>query len=239
MPDFSQRAYEAELMDDLSCSGDELTITLRELETINRLLGGNRVTIDALEKLARPRRHQPIAIVDLGCGGGEILRIIRKWSTIRGYNFSLTGIDANENVIEQARRQTPPHMDITFETADIFSRNANLDRFDIVIGTLFFHHFSQEKLIEFFTIVRKSAKIGLIINDIHRHPVAYYSIQWLTRLFSHSDMVINDAPLSVRRAFTREEIESVLKKAGFVEYEIRWMWAFRWQVIARSAQKMA
>jgi len=79
--------------------------------------------------------------------------------------------------------------------------------------------------------LKNQVKTAIIVNDIHRHPLAYYSIKWLTSLFSKSSMVKFDAPLSVLRAFKRNELKSILKKAGVENYQLRWRWAFRWQLI--------
>ena len=78
MPDFSIRSAEVEIMDDLNCSGHVLNRTLRELEIINKWLGGNRITIKSLEQLL-PKNNREITIVDLGCGGGDMLRLIDLW----------------------------------------------------------------------------------------------------------------------------------------------------------------
>ena len=74
----------------------------------------------------------------------------------------------------------------------------------------------------------------MVINDLHRHPLAYYSIRLLTQLFSKSPMVKNDGPLSVLRSFQRKELSYLIKTTGFHSFEIEWKWAFRWRVIAYS-----
>jgi hypothetical protein len=104
-------------------------------------------------------------------------------------------------------------------------------KFDIVLSTLFFHHFSSRQLIEFFKQLKDQVSIGFIINDIHRHWFAYHSIKLITKFFSRSPMVKSDAPLSVLRAFSRDDLITILTSAGIKNYEIRWRWAFRWQVI--------
>jgi hypothetical protein len=43
--------------------------------------------------------------------------------------------------------------------------------------------------------------------------------------------VQNDAPLSVARAFSRADWVRLLAEASIAQYELRWCWAFRWQVI--------
>src|SRR5215216_2098182 len=99
MLDFSKRSADEEIMDDLNCSGEVVHQTLRELETINKLLGGNYVTLDGLAKLLKDKgKDKPISVADLGCGGGDILKLIRKWSTRNNVPLRLVGIDANPTI---------------------------------------------------------------------------------------------------------------------------------------------
>jgi 2-polyprenyl-3-methyl-5-hydroxy-6-metoxy-1,4-benzoquinol methylase len=229
MPDFSKRSHAIEIMDDLNCSGEIVDQTLRELDTINELLGGNYVTMSGLSKLTGAKRS--LLIADLGCGSGDMLRRIRQWSERRNLNCDLIGIDANPNIVAYATRNTPRECGIEFETVDIFSDSFRHRQFDVVIGTLFFHHFTDRQLIDFFRKIKSQVRIGIVINDIHRNWFSYYSIKLLTKLFSKSAMVKFDAPLSVLRAFRKNELKSILDQAGFSNYTLKWMWAFRWQVI--------
>jgi 2-polyprenyl-3-methyl-5-hydroxy-6-metoxy-1,4-benzoquinol methylase len=232
VPDLSKRSYEIEIMDDLSSSGEIIDVTLHELEVINKLLGGNYVTIDGIGRLLKgvPANHT-VTIADVGCGSGDILRLISKFLKKNGRVGKLIGIDANPNIAAYARIHTSPDYPIEFRAMDIFSDEFRNSSFDIVTGTLFFHHFTEDQLVSFFKDLYSRVSIGIVINDIHRHWFAYHSIKWLTRLFSKSSMVIHDAPLSVERAFSKQELIDILAKAGITDYEIRWMWAFRWQVV--------
>lgn len=233
MPDFTIRSGDREMMDDLKCEGVIVGQTLRELEFINKWLGGNAVTISALNALTKyVRQDTPLRIADLGCGSGEMLRIILEWAARNGIAVTLTGIDANPNIIAYARENLRDLPSIRLLPLEIFSAEFDPGDFDIVIGTLFFHHFTKAELITFFTRLRENGTKYIIINDIHRHYLAYHSIRILTRLFSASPMVRNDAPLSVLRAFSRAELEEILLKSGFRIHQIRWRWAFRWEVIA-------
>jgi 2-polyprenyl-3-methyl-5-hydroxy-6-metoxy-1,4-benzoquinol methylase len=236
MPDFSRRSEGLEIMDDLNCSGEVVHQTLRELETINKLLGGNYVTIDGLSRLVDRTGIKRMTVADLGCGGGDILKLIRKWGNKKRIQIDLTGIDANPNITAFADEHTLPSMNISYEAIDIFSDEFRKRKFDIVIGTLFFHHFSSEQLIEFFSNLKHQVTTGIVVNDIHRHWFAFYSIKWLTGAFSKSSMVKFDAPLSVLRSFTRKELTEIMEKAGITDYSIRWMWAFRWQVVVRTGK---
>ncbi len=236
MSRFDHRSSGQEIMDDLSCSGEVVHQTLRELEVINRWLGGNHVTIDGLSLLLKDvPNSQPITIVDWGCGGGDMLMRVAAWGKTKKLNFQLIGIDANPNIVEFARHNCSDHPEIQFETANVFSSEFQKRKYDIVLATLFTHHFSDNELVTLLKNTSRNVRRGIVINDIHRHWFAYGSILWLTRLFSRSAMVRFDAPLSVLRAFKRGEWEDLLIKSGLRNYTIRWKWAFRWQVLIRPS----
>lgn len=233
MPDLSIRSTDQERMDDLSVSGGDLFQALRELDGINYLLGGNYVTLRGINELMTGTPARVWHIADLGCGSGDILRRIRQMTDRKGVRSQLYGVDANPNVIAYARAHTPDSCGITYIAEDIFSSSFQKRRFDIVTATLFFHHFHDQELVLLLSRLRESVSVGIVINDIHRHWFAYYAIKMLTRLLSKSPMVKHDAPVSVLRAFTRHDLERVLRQAGFKRFTIRWRWAFRWQVIVR------
>jgi 2-polyprenyl-3-methyl-5-hydroxy-6-metoxy-1,4-benzoquinol methylase len=235
MPDFSTRSSDAEIMDDLNCTGRVLERTLEELEIINKWLGGNRITINALEHmLALHSKEEVITIVDLGCGSGDMLRLIDRWGKRKKFKFNLIGIDANPNIIAFAKRNLRDYPHIELLTLNIFSDEFQRNKYDIVIGTLFYHHFSNEQLVKFLRHLNRQVAIGFIINDIHRHWLAYYSIKLLTQALSRSSMVKYDAPLSVLRAFKENELRKILEASLTKNVTIRWKWAFRWQVIAMT-----
>ena len=231
MPDFSQRSETVEIMDDLNCSGPIVTQTLVELEFINKWLGGNAVTLNGLNKVLQRCSSDSLKIADLGCGGGDMLMLISDRMKEKNRTASFTGIDANPNIVEYAKKNSASHVDIKFKAIDVFSNEFKQESFDVVFATLFFHHFNKQQLIELFSHLKKTTRCGIVVNDLHRHPLAYYSIKFLTQTFSKSPMVVNDAPLSVQRGFTRAELEEILRAAEISSYSLKWKWAFRWQLI--------
>ncbi|MCE2994353.1 MAG: methyltransferase domain-containing protein [Cyclobacteriaceae bacterium] len=235
MASLRNRSSEIEIMDDLDCQGEVVDQTLRELDFINQWLGGNAVTLHALNKVLKNHsKNQEITIADLGCGSGEMLRLITKKMSQENRVLKLLGIDANPNIIEFAKTHSLKFDNISFEAVNIFSKEFRDRKFDIVLCTLFLHHFTEEQLVAIFKSLHQQTTIGIIVNDIHRHPLAYYSIKWLTQIFSKSAMVKFDAPLSVQRAFTKNELKDILSKAGITNYQLKWKWAFRWQLIVQS-----
>ncbi|MDX1627980.1 MAG: methyltransferase domain-containing protein, partial [Fulvivirga sp.] len=189
---FSYRSEQEEIMDDLEAGGPLMDQTLKELETINKWLGGNAVTIDGVKKLLKAApTDKKIRIVDLGCGGGEMLRLIADWATQQAIEVELMGIDANPHVIAFAEKQSKAYDQICYLSINILSEEFKVVTGDVFISTLFMHHFPDDTLIAFLKQLKKQASIGIVINDIHRHWLAYYSIKWLTYLFSKSMMVKN------------------------------------------------
>ncbi|MBV6640260.1 MAG: methyltransferase domain-containing protein [Cyclobacteriaceae bacterium] len=220
-----RRSDQRELMDDLDYQGDDLGITLKELDFINRWLGGDTISMSALDTILK--NHRINSIVDLGCGSGKFLyRVLSKYPEI-----ACTGVDANPAIIDLAQKNYPA---IEFICQNILSEKFAIRRFDIIHCCLFLHHFTNEELIDLFGSLKKQARVGIMVNDLHRHFLAYYAIQLLTSLFSKSRLVRHDAKLSVQRGFNRTELEHILSAAGIKRYHLRWKWAFRWQLIIYS-----
>ena len=228
MPDFSTRSLLPEKMDEPDVAPDEVNKALNELEVINKWLGGYDVVLNALNKLPL---ECPLTIMDIGCGGGDMLRKIAEWAEKKGKSVNLIGVDRNPLMTAYAARLSNEYPAIRYITADAFDDVLLHEKADITMNSLFCHHFDNKALISLITKMKQLANHYVIINDLHRHPVAYYSIQLLTNFFSRSSLVKYDGPLSVARALTRKEWYYILSQAGINNYQLRWMWAWRWQLI--------
>ncbi len=231
MGKFDQRSEAKEIMDDLDCSGQELEQTLTELKFINRWLGGNYVTTNGLQKIFKEKPRDTYLIADIGCGGGDMIRVMQKWTKQQKSDVKFLGIDANRNIISLAKVRLSDLAKVSWRVQNVFEGKFLEEKVDIATCTLFTHHFTDSELVDLIHAIREKARIGLIINDLHRHPGAYYSIKYLTRLFSKSKMVQHDAPLSVLRAFSRSDWKRILALAQIENYTMSWKWAFRWQLV--------
>ncbi|MBK0382231.1 methyltransferase domain-containing protein [Pedobacter sp. SD-b] len=228
MPDFSKRSTELEIMDNFALDHQEIDPVLAELETINKLLGGFSVFYDAFKKI---KLVDGDTICDWGCGGGDSLKVLDKYFKKRGLKLNFIGVDATESAVEYATETNKEFSDLSFRLADVLKEPFKENEFDVVISSLFTHHFDDETWVLLIKKMLSASKKAVIINDLHRHPFAYHAIGLLTRLFSKSPMVKYDSKLSVLRSFRKKELEVLLKKAGAINYSIKWMWAFRWQVV--------
>ncbi|CAN5915170.1 class I SAM-dependent methyltransferase [soil metagenome] len=233
---FSRRSPETEIMDDLALGGEAMAQTLQELDTINTWLGGNKVVTDALSFLhqipaGKPFFARTLTVADLGCGGGDLLKVMARWARKQNVRAKLTGIDANGYIVDYAAANCQAYPEIGFQQQDIFAPAFARQPYDVMVCSLFCHHFTDEQLVVLFRQMYGQARLGVIINDLHRHPLAYHSIHLLTSLFSKSYLVKNDAKLSVLRAFRKQELQRLLAAAGITRYRLKWMWAFRWQLV--------
>lgn len=229
-----KRSYAPEVMDDLTLGGAEMEQTLKELDFINRWLGGNQLSVQGLHALW-PRERDSLSLLDLGTGSGDLILQMQASARLKDRRLLATGLDANPHIVEMARRHCADQPDIRHTVGDVLDPAFRHQQADIVHASLFLHHFNETELIDILTAAHEIADVGLIINDLHRHPLAFQSIRILTRLFSKSPMVQHDAPLSVARGFRRQELIRVLKAAGWTRFRLRWGWAFRWQVVAWKA----
>ena len=231
--DTSHRSSEMEIMDDFTMEGDLFRDTLDKLEIINRFLGGNTVTINGLKNLLKNQsKNKTITIVDLGCGNGDILRDVAKFGRKNNYSFNLIGIDANLAAIEYAKELSKEYSELSFKTIDILSEDFKKQSYDVVLCTLFLHHFKNEELISFLKTTTNKATIGVVVNDLHRHKLAYYLFK-LIGFFIKNKMVRQDGLTSVLRAFKREDLENIAKEIK-VHFSIQWKWAFRYLWILKK-----
>jgi hypothetical protein len=100
-----------------------------------------------------------------------------------------------------------------------------------VLATLFLHHFKEDPLVSFLRTTLKQTQIAIVINDLHRHKLAYYLFMLLS-VFIKNNMIIEDGLTSVLRGFKRRDLVKIAQIIQ-VKPEISWKWAFRYQCILR------
>jgi 2-polyprenyl-3-methyl-5-hydroxy-6-metoxy-1,4-benzoquinol methylase len=223
----NERSRKDELLDQPNISTKDLHQNLHELDVINRLLGGHAATLKGIKKIIGNNAHKTWRIIDLGCGGGDSLRAIAKWAYKKNLKVELKGVDLLEDAIVYAKANSEG-FDIDFIQSDF--KEVKSGSFDIAISSLFCHHLYDETLRSLIETKLRLAKHA-VINDLHRHFLAYYSIKLLTSVFSKSHLVKHDACLSVARGFKRKDFENLLNMFVDVKISISWIWAFRWLVV--------
>lgn len=219
-------------MDTETTSFAEFQNCLQNLEVINILTLAYRPTLRWIKHmLVNVRPEQLVSIIDIGCGGGDMLRKI--WKMAQGQNISvqLVGIDMNPWSKQSAEQMTPQNAPMRFEAVNLFSLDPDC-RADFIISSLFTHHLTDDELVCFIQWMDHHALRGWYINDLHRHPLPYFFIKYAVRLLFTNRMIQHDAPVSVARAFVADEWRNSLKKAGIPKERtsIEWFFPFRYGV---------
>ena len=215
-------------MDDFTMKGELMRDTLDKLGSINKWLGGNRITINGIEQLLKGQSKDRIyTIIDLGCGHGDILRLIADFGRRKGFNFKLIGIDANQDAIDYANELSENYPELSFRNEDIFSEEFQEINYDIALTTLFLHHFKEEEIATLLSSLSDKATIGVVVNDLQRSEIAYGLFKLLGIVISNY-MIKQDGLTSILRSFKREDLERISEKLN-LKSQIRWKWAFRYQ----------
>ena len=226
------RTQETEIMDDFSLEGEELRDALDKIAAINQLLGGNQLTLNGVKQLLKNHdTTNTITIADIGCGNGDMLRMLADYGKKQHLKLNLIGIDANAFTINHAEQLSAEYSNITYQCIDVFSPQFDAIQYDIVLCTLTLHHFKDNDIVNIIATFKKNATVGIVINDLHRSKLAYRLFAFICRIFNLNRMSREDGLVSILRGFKKEELEAFSQKLNLKNYSIHWKWAFRYQWI--------
>jgi 2-polyprenyl-3-methyl-5-hydroxy-6-metoxy-1,4-benzoquinol methylase len=234
------RSDAPETLDDFTLAGAELQVALRGVERVNLLLGGTGVLLSGFERaLANPalaRLERPLVVHDLGCAGGDGLRALARWARKSGRLLQLTGFDASAAALDLARERSREHPEIRFEQQDVHAPDYEPRGADVVTLNLCLHHFTDAEIEVLLGKCRRAGVRAVLVNDLHRHWLAYV----LFHLFCFACFVPRiarvDGLLSVRKGFRKAELRRLARATGARLEELRWRWAFRYQMVLAFSQ---
>ena len=207
--DFSERVSPRDLPElmDGDVSYEDFRACMSSLETVNRWLLGYRPTLTWLDQMV-PTSSNPVHIVDVGCGGGDMLRRIAVWARRRGIAVRLTGIDLNPYAARVAAESTPKELGITWATGDAMLYRPE-EPVDIVVSSLMAHHLEDEEIVAMLRWMEATVQVGWFINDLERSKRSSRMFGWVRWHW----LVRHDGPVSFRRAFRKEDWERLLALA--------------------------
>lgn len=222
MIDLSQRSFEKEWMDiEESYSKKDLESCLKDIAKINHWTKSHTQTLKFVENAYKLSKRRPFQIVDIGCGSGDLLILLAELAVTKKYEFQLMGLELNEWSCEIAGKNNSSGFPIRFMQENFFSFN---QKADVFINSLLTHHLGNEEWIQLVERMSKLAQVGWHIHDLHRHKLPYYFIKKLSRWIGLHPMVQNDAPLSVKRAFKKNEIEWLLQQSNTKNFRVNIQW---------------
>jgi 2-polyprenyl-3-methyl-5-hydroxy-6-metoxy-1,4-benzoquinol methylase len=209
LPDFSRRATTREWMDDPTVPDEDVVAALRDLERINVVLRVRAALARHLFPRIERAARSPVRILDVATGAADIPRAIVRWARRRGRRVEIVALDLGWPVLRYARRAIAGYPEIALVRADARRLPFPRDAFDFVIATEFLHHLADEEIVPFLRHLMGLARDAFLINDLRRHPAAYYGFCVLSRLFFRSRLVRHDGPISILRGFTVRECQQL------------------------------
>jgi SAM-dependent methyltransferase len=208
---FSKRAQLTEWMDEPS-SYAEFRACLRDLEQVNRLIFSYRPTLRWLDQFAA-RADGPLHIVDVGCGGGDMLRRIETWARRKRLSVRLTGIDCNPYAARAAREFSGANGRIEWLTCEALTYQP-AEQIDLIVSSLFTHHLADAEIIRFLQWMEQTAALGWFINDLRRARLSYYGFKLLANGMRWHRFVRHDGPVSIQRSFSPADWLRYTQQAG-------------------------
>jgi SAM-dependent methyltransferase len=230
--DLSRRGTQSEWLDDAELHPADLALVLRDLARFNGAMLGHKPVIGWLRHVAKDVAGRPLTLVDVGCGYGDLLRAIRRWSRKRGLDIKLIGLDLSRETIRIATAATDNADEIEYRVADIFDFRPSAP-IDLVVSSLLTHHMSDDMIVRFLRWMENTARKGWLIYDLQRHAVPYFFIGLMGKLTKLHPMVIHDGRISVARSLTRAEWNERLDAAGIARDAVQLRWFMFRFVIGR------
>jgi 2-polyprenyl-3-methyl-5-hydroxy-6-metoxy-1,4-benzoquinol methylase len=217
------RATAEELMDDPSLNAGIYAQVMRDLGKVNGITMARLPTLEFLGRAIGER--QQFRLLDVGYGGGDMLRAIATWAAKGGITAELVGVDLNPRSETAAKSVTPTSMQIRYITGDYADMAS--EGFDFIVSSLVAHHMTRAELIAFLRFMDAHAKCGWFINDLHRHGFAWLGYPLLARLMLWHPIVRHDGRLSIARSYRPEEWPPLLDEAGVKGAQVRRVFPFR------------
>lgn len=223
--DFGARSRASEWMDAPGIDQADLARCLDDLAAVNSVTLARPPTVSFMRRAARGR--DALSVLDVGYGQGDMLRRLARWGRRRGIRLRLAGVDLSPASKVAAEAATPEWMGIEYRTGDVFDEPPG--SVDVIVSSLFTHHLHDAEVVRFLRWMEETARVGWFVNDLHRHPVAYYGFKALAEVAGWHPMVRHDGPVSVARSFRRRDWARLLDEAGLAA-RVRWHVPFRFCV---------
>lgn len=209
LPDLSMRADNLhESMTDPNCSRAKLFRTYSEFALTNRLLAGWR---RCYVSLIRPhlRAGEESTLLDIGFGGGDIPRTVSAWVRRDGFQLEITGIEQDARALEYVST-LPKRGGVTFREASLDDLLREKRMFDFVISNHVLHELTNREVGVFRDQVEALTRRCSIMNDVARSSPGYLLFASTVPLFMRNSFTVPDGLISIRRSFTRDELQSAL-----------------------------
>ena len=203
------RSLAEEQMDAEDLSPETYAAVIGDLAKVNRLTMAARPTLSFVKRATKGRSFR---LLDVGFGHGDMLRSIARWGERRRVDCELVGVDLNPRSEPAARAATPTDMQIRYVTGDYADLAG--EPWDLIVSSLVAHHMSHDQLTAFLRFMDGHARMGWLVNDLHRHWLPYAGFPPLATVMRWHSMVKADGTLSIARSYRPAEWPPILDEAG-------------------------
>ncbi len=228
LADFRIRSNDPELMDNFLGDATALQRVLDDINNVNRILGGNSITVNMVARLIEQNPQETYTIIDVGCADGTMLRAIADHCRTEDIKTELIGIDLNTDALALAKKESFDYPEIRFLEQDVLRLETFDLNCDILTTTLMTHHFTDSQLDVLLPQFVRLANIGVIINDLHRSCIAFFLFKLFSLFFIRTETAKIDGLISIRKGFKKKDLEHLSTRLPQMYHYIKWKWAFRY-----------
>lgn len=194
--------------------------SLADLSRINRWLGGMRGLASHLYPRLRSWRADRPRMLDLGAGGCTIPAAIARWAERERIPLQIFALDLQHAHLRWAQAQVRSRAEIILVQGDVATPPFAAGSVDLVISSLFLHHFTPTALLQLLPKWVRLARRSLVMSDLVRHPVPYWFMKASSPVFARSAITRHDAAVSIRRAYRPQELQDIAVEAGFPQAQV-------------------
>jgi ubiquinone/menaquinone biosynthesis C-methylase UbiE len=217
-----KRIPQQELLDTDAGTPAEVASTLADLRMFNRWFGGVAVTTRLVDRVVEKTKSESLSLLDVAAGAGYVPRMVRDQLARRGFRLEVTLLDRAASHVGNGGGSV---------VGDALALPFRDSSFDLVCSELFVHHLSPDQIVEFVREGLRVCRRALLINDLIRDPL-HLALAYAGFPLYRSRLTRNDAPASVRQAYTLDEMQAMLRRAGVARMETSTHYLYRMGVIA-------
>lgn len=215
LPDLSERVYLPELMDDPNCDPKKLVRSYQQLGLINFAISRMRALLSRHILAEIAHRQQPAHVVEVGCGGGDVLLWLAKRARRQRLRVALTGIDTDTRALGLARQRLASYPEVAILALPLQRLGELPQPADYLFCNHVLHHIPPNEVSHALKLMRDCSRIRLLVNDLHRTYFSYVSYSVLAAALFHRSFTFHDGRLSIRKGFAPEELQQLARAAGF------------------------
>jgi ubiquinone/menaquinone biosynthesis C-methylase UbiE len=227
------RSDASELMDGDGFTAAELNANFRDIRRANRWFGGTSAILSTLPDVV-PAGTETLSLLDIATGAADIPIAIHHWCAARGLVADITATDIAPEMLALASARIAGAPWIHLRQADARALPFASQSFDVATCSLALHHFDPTEAVRVLREMNRVCRSGFIVNDVRRGAFGYGATWLASRLTTRNRLTRHDAPLSIRRAYTPDELRALLEEAGVADAEIRTLPWFRMVAVKRA-----